>query len=183
MTYSIWVTNNYDFLKQWSKRWSKNNWSELLSLYTIYLEKNWMRKMENIPQIERIKFTQTWFKNMVKWDNSEFNREIRVNNFEEECSMSDEEVDEFLEVTSETNRQDIKDWLVDLHRNFDELSCQRLINIRKIYLDLNTHEKVLYDLYFTQMLSLRDIGKKLNLPHMSVWSMVNDLKQKIKNEL
>jgi DNA-directed RNA polymerase specialized sigma subunit len=120
---------------------------------------------------------------MVKWDNSEFNREIRVNNFEEEWSMSDEEVDEFLEVTSETNRQDIKDWLVDLHRNFDELSCQRLINIRKIYLDLNTHEKVLYDLYFTQMLSLRDIGKKLNLPHMSVWSMVNDLKQKIKNEL
>lgn len=179
MTYSIWINANYDFLRTWSKRWAHAEWAELLSLYTVYLQKNWIRKMEYITEEERIKFTQTWFKNMKKWSNSEFNRDIGVNNFDDVWSPIDEPEDQLLDIRAEADRGDIADWLVDLHRNFDEKDCFRLIKIRKIYLDLATHEKVLYDLYFTKMMSLREIAKQIGVPHMAVYSMVNDLKQKI----
>ena len=35
-------------------------------------------------------------------------------------------------------------------------------------------------MYFTNMLSLRKIGKRLNIPFMAVYKMLNELKEKIK---
>lgn len=141
-----------------------------------------MRKMEHIPHDERLKFTQTWFKNMVKWKNSDFNKERKIKD------SADENIvvlyigyEQNIEVAAESERKDIKEWLIDLHQNFDEQECEKLIRLRSIYLTLSTHEKVLYDLYFTKMLSLREIGRQLNLPHMAIYSMINELKQKIKH--
>lgn len=177
MNWQIWIENNYAFLRLWSRRWAGQNWGELLSCYTGYLEKNWARKMVRMNDEERLKFSQTWMKNMTKWSNSEFNREIRVNNFEEEFAVEDE-IECHIELKAEAT-SDISEWLIDIHTEFGDELAYKLIRLRKVYLQLETHEKVLYDLYFTNMLSLREIGKKLSLPHSAVYQMINVLKEKI----
>jgi predicted DNA-binding protein YlxM (UPF0122 family) len=55
--------------------------------------------------------------------------------------------------------------------------------MRKIYLTLDTHQRVLWDLYFSQMLSMRAIGKKLDLPLSAVYNMVVELKSEIKRRI
>jgi DNA-directed RNA polymerase specialized sigma subunit len=129
-------------------------------------------------------------RNNVKWENSEFSKEKKVNNFEE---IWDEDYSgrEFhyegmpvestssMEITAEDTTDDIKLWLIDIHEEWGD-NADKLIRIRKIYLDMNTTDKVLYDLYFTNMMSTRMIAKKLNIPSSSVHVMLTDLKNKIK---
>jgi hypothetical protein len=175
-----WVNENYEFLELWAKRWAGENWADLLSHYCEYLNKNW-HKFSQIPDgEERLKWTQTWMKNMVKWTNSDFNKMIRVNSMPDEWEIPDESYDALLEVSSETDREDLRDWLLDLHRNFSDLEVNRLIKMRQIYIKLETYEKVVWDLYFTNMLSLRAMASKLKLPLSSVHNMVVELKEKIK---
>jgi DNA-directed RNA polymerase specialized sigma subunit len=174
----------------WSKRWAGEQWAELLSEMSIYLSKNWI-KFSAIPDGEqRIKFLQTWMKNQAKWWNSEFNRNIRVNNLsvdediQSDFGRREEQIsyDDLIELKSEVVRDDIKDWLIDLNQNWNDLEIDRLVKIRQIYLALPSHQKVLYDLYFSQMMSLRDIGKKLDLPLSAVYNMVLELKKNIKEK-
>jgi DNA-directed RNA polymerase specialized sigma subunit len=167
----------------WSKRWSHDEWPELLSQMAIYLNKNWPRFSQIPDGEERIKFLQTWMKNQVAWYNSDFNKTLRVNNLPEQTEIVDGEYDDLIELKSEVVRDDIKDWLIDLNQNWNDLEIDRLVKIRKIYLTLPSHEKVLYDLYFTKMMSMRDIGKKIDLPLSAVYNMIKELKEKIKEEL
>lgn len=117
---------------------------------------------------------------MSKWSNSEYNRLHSVNNLPDNWEIPDSSEDAHIEVLAEADRDDLKLWMKDLHENFGEDKSNKLMKLRQIYLKLETHEKVLYDLYFTQMLSLRDIGKKIDLNHMAVYVMVTDLKNKLK---
>lgn len=180
MTHSLWINTNYKFLEKWSKAWAKEGWSDLLSMYIEYIDKNW-QKFAFIPDgDDRLRFTQTWLKNMTKWSNSEYNRLHSVNNLAENWHIPDECEDSYLEVLAESHRDDIKLWLKDLFASYSEKDATRLVKLREIYLKLELHERVLWDLYFTQMLSLRDIGKKIDLPHMAVYVMIKDLKIKIR---
>jgi DNA-directed RNA polymerase specialized sigma subunit len=181
--WQIWFTNNYALISLWAKRWSPEYWSEMLSQMAIYLHKNWP-KFSQIPDgEERIKFLQTWMKHQVTWSNSYLHKELRVNNLGEELDIPDKEYDDLIEIKSEILRDDIKDWLIDLNQNWSDLEIDRLIKIRKIYLTLPSHQKVLYDLYFTKMMSMRDIGRKIDLPLSAVHSMIKELKEKIRNDL
>ena len=182
-SWQIWFTNNYTIISMWSKRWSHEDWPELLSQMAIYLNKNWIR-FSQIPDGEqRIKFLQTWMKNQVTWYNSDFNKTLRVNNLDEQVEIYDSEYDDLIELKSEVLRDDIKEWLLDLNQNWSEVEIERLVKIRRIYLGLPSHQKVLYDLYFTQMMSMRDIGKKIDLPLSAVYNMIKELKEKIIEEL
>lgn len=181
MTYQQWITNNWNFLQKWSRIWCNNNddADELLGLFTIYLNENW-EKFQSIPDgDERIKWTQTWLRNNVNWTNSEFNKQRRVNSLKEEWEQ-EAPYDDLIEVRCETDRDDIRDWLVDLNRNYSDTQVEKLVRLREIYLTLTTAEKVLWDLHFTNGLSLRKIGIKLNLSHMAIFTMLRDLKQKIR---
>lgn len=165
----------------WARRWSPTEWRELLTHYTLYLEKNWA-KFSLIPDgDERIKFTQTWLKNNVKWKNSDFNKSIAVNNQAEDFIAPDMAIDHSLDILAEDMTDDIKEFIVDLNRRFSEEEVIKIITIRKIYLSLASHEKVLYDLYFTQMLSIREVAKKLQLPNSSIHVMIVSLRKKIKD--
>lgn len=180
MTHSVWIQNNYDFLERWSKIWAKDGWSDLLNLYVEYLDEQWL-KFGGIPDDEqRLKFTNTWLKNMSKWSNSEFNRQYSVNDLAENWEIRDSAEDNHIEVLAEADREDLKLWMRDLYVNYGEEGSNKLMKIRQLYLRLETHEKVLYDLYFTQMLSLREISKKIDLNHMAVFFMVKDLKNKLR---
>jgi hypothetical protein len=183
MNGSRWVTDNYTFLETWSKRWSPTYWDELISFYCLYIDSNWT-KFSAIPDgDDRLRFTQTWFKNNVGWKNSDFNKAIRVNSIDEEYDIPDLAEESFIEVTCETDREDIKEFMLDLNRRFSEYDVNRIMLMRKIYLTLDTHQRVLWDLYFSQMLSMRAIGKKLDLPLSAVYNMVVELKSEIKRRI
>ena len=186
------ITDNYIELKVMSKRWAGLDWVDLLSYYTIWIEKNWPR-MILLPHNDQMRFSQTWLKNNAKWYNSEYNKSKVVNNLQ---SPTDDEgdnleplydtepgYDDMIELRSEALPEDIKVWLFDLSQNFPERDVERLVKMRTIYLQLQTHERVLWDLYFTQMLTMRDISDKLNLPLTSVHIMISDLKIKIKKDI
>ena len=180
MNGKLWIEQNYIFLETWSKRWSPENWGDLLSMYCLYIDSNWI-KFSAIPDDEqRLRFSQTWMSNNVKWSNSDFNKAIRVNSMNDEYDIPDEPEDNYLEVLCESDRDDIKEFMLDLNKRFSEYDVTRIMLMRKIYLGLDTHEKVLYDMYFTQMLSMRAIGKKIDLPLSAVFNMLNDLKIKLK---
>ncbi len=189
------LEDNYKELTTMSKRWGGSDWSELLSYYTIWLNKNWFVKMNPIPHVDQMRFSQSWLKNNSKWWNSEFNKLRAVNNnagtreeddefgFDESQIVDDDERFEYndmIELNAEPLPDDIKSWIIDIHSNFSEVESEKIIKIRSIYLQLPTHEKVLYDLYFTNMLTMRQIGHKLDLPLTSVFMMINELKEKIK---
>ena len=183
MNGSRWVTDNYTFLETWSKRWSPTYWDELISFYCLYIDSNWT-KFSAIPDgDDRLRFTQTWFKNNVGWKNSDFNKAIRVNSIDEEYDIPDLAEESFIEVTCETDREDIKEFMLDLNKRFSEYDVNRIMLMRKIYLTLDTHQRVLWDLYFSQMLSMRAIGKKLDLPLSAVYNMVVELKAEIKKRI
>jgi hypothetical protein len=183
MNGSKWVEDNYIFLETWSKRWSPNYWDELISFYCLYIDSNWT-KFSAIPDgDDRLRFTQTWFKNNVGWKNSDFNKAIRVNSIDEEYDIPDLAEESFIEVTCETDREDIKEFMLDLNKRFSEYDVNRIMLMRKIYLTLDTHQRVLWDLYFSQMLSMRAIGKRLDLPLSAVYNMVVELKSEIKRRI
>jgi len=178
-----WVRDNYQFLETWSKRWSPTYWDELISFYCLYIDSNWT-KFSAIPDgDDRLRFTQTWFKNNVGWKNSDFNKAIRVNSIDEEYDIPDLAEESFIEVTCETDREDIKEFMLDLNKRFSEYDVNRIMLMRKIYLTLDTHQRVLWDLYFSQMLSMRAIGKRLDLPLSAVYNMVVELKSEIKRRI
>jgi DNA-directed RNA polymerase specialized sigma subunit len=182
--WQLWLTQNWDILSYWSKKWHRKEWRELMAHMAIYLQKNWS-KFSKIPDgPQRIAFLQTWMKNMVKWENSEFNKTIRVNNLEEERPQENLEDTyiEYYDIISEDVDDEVKEWIIDLTRKWGEVDVRRLIAIRTVYLTLEQHEKVLYGLYFTKMLSLRQIAIKLDIPLSAVYGMVKDLKNKIKDQ-
>ena len=178
-----WIEENYKFLELWAKRWSPENWGDLLSHYVFYLEKNWSKFSQMPDDEQRLKFTQTWFKNNVKWSNSEFNASISVNNLPEGWEPPEEEYDDLIELRSEMMRGDISDWMFDLHTNFEPLEVERLMKLRQIYLELATHNKVLYDMYFSGMMTMRQIGIKLDLPLSAVFTMITELKNELKQKV
>ena len=180
--WQLWLTLNFKVIQKMAKRWHPEEWGELISHFALYLRKNWSKFSKMPDGEERLKFTQTWMKNNVSWSNSEFNRSIRVNNFSEDYAPIEDLWSGDIETRAEDLSEDLKEFVVDLERRFDEVEVRRIILIRSVYLTLDTHEKVLYDLYFSQMLSIRGVAKKLNLPMSAVYGMLNDLKNKIQKE-
>jgi hypothetical protein len=192
MNGEIFIVSNYTQLRLMSRRWGGGDWIDLLSYYTIWIDKNWTR-LVNLPHDDQMKFSQTWLKNNSKWSNSEYNKMRAVNNL---SSMTDNDnsdinleplqvdyepgYDDMIELRSETLPEDIKIWLFDLSQNFGEKDVERLVKMRAIYLELQTHERVLWDLYFTQMMTMRDISSKLKLPLTSIHLMIGELKTKFK---
>jgi len=177
-----WLNDNYKIISYWARRWHPEEWAELIAFLTFYLEKNWS-KFSLIPDgNDRIKFLQSWMKNNVKWSNSDFRKSIAVNNFNEEWDTEGEAIDDNLDIKAEDIGDDVKEFIIDLHRRFSEVEVMKIISVRKVYITLQSHEKVLYDLYITQMLSIRGVAKRLNLPMSAVYGMINDLKKKINDE-
>lgn len=180
MNGGIWIEQNWPTICKWSKHWHEKEWGELSSQFVIYVDKNWL-KFSAIPDgDDRIKFMQTWMKNNVNWYNSDFNKSIRTNNLNDEYEINEEEEDQFLEVYCESDRDDIREFMLDLYRNYSDWDVNRILTIRKVYIELPTHDKVLFDLYFSKMMSMRAIGHKLDLPLSAIYNMITELKNKIK---
>jgi len=157
----------------------------LITHFYIWLVKHpnrWI-KISSMNDIEQMKFTNTWLKNNAKWENSEFNKDNRVNSFDEVWDDDYEDIvfqDTIsIEIGSEEVSDDVKGWLIDIQNEFGD-NADKLIRIRYIYLEMDTLDKVLYDLYFTREMTLRAIAKHLSIPLVSVHQMVTELKKSIR---
>ena len=181
MNNNEWIKINYKFISKWAFIWEPDRAHELISLLCIYLNKKW-HKIEHLPQNEKEAFINQWLKNNSRWTNSDFNK---LNKCYDELDLAspDKPQDDFLEIKGEYINQELKHFIIDLKENYNEEQVEKILKIREIYLKLDLHEKVLYDLYFTNMLSMRKIAKKIDIPVNSVYNMITDLKKKIKDLL
>lgn len=149
--------------------------------------------------VERLKFSTTWLSNNARWPKSAFKLEFKVNNMEAQWDIPDTEVEEpnidILDISDERNNRVIdpqikwmvismKEWIKDTTDKWGEVRGTNLIKLRYVYLnDLTLTERVLYDLHFTEGLSVRKIAKQLDLPISGTYQMVRVLKNKLKNHV
>lgn len=176
-----WFSDNWEWIDYWSRRWSWNHSGDLQSHLYLYLDKNW-DKFKKIPDgEERIKWCQAWFKNTVRWTESDFNKSISVNNFSEDWKPAEVPSESYNDLRPDAPSEDLANWLVDIFDNWGEVGGERLMRLRGIYLELDTHRRVLFELYFYKMMSMREIAVKLNLPLSAIFTMIKDLKLEIKS--
>jgi hypothetical protein len=184
MTHSVFIQANWKFINKWSRIWSPDNHGDLASGLAIYLDKHWRKFSLIKTDEEKIKFIQSWMRNQVKWSNTDYNKDIRVNNYDEEWDRADDYHGErWMDIEAESMPGDLKGYLQDLTEHFGERDCYKLVAIKKRYLTLPQHQKVLYNLYFTEMNSMRDIAAKLKIPLSAVHVMIGELKNKLRDGL
>lgn len=180
--FSIWITTNYTQLEYWAKRRDFNNWADLLSHLTLHLEKNWT-VFNSIPDDKKIAWCQGWYKNQVRWLNSKHNVDVFGDEkggttfMEFKTEIYDEVVDLDFDLICDYTDEELL-WIDDL----TEKEIYKIKKIKKFYHSLSNQEQILFDFYFKDMLSQRQIAKKINIPLSAVYNMLKALKLKIKNE-
>lgn len=177
-----WLTNNWKPLSTMARRKHPTEWRELMTHFCFYLDKNWPQ-FSLMVENDRMKFSNVWMSNNIKWPKSDFNKSIRVNNLPEEDYPIEDLEEQYLEIIAEDIDDATKEWMIDISKNYSSLNQFRIFKVRQIYLELPTHQKVLYNLYFTDMMSLRQIGAKLCLPTSAVHTMLNELKKILKDNV
>ena len=177
-----WLTDNWKSLSTMARRKHPTEWRELMTHFCFYLDKNWSQFSLMIEN-DRMRFSNVWMSNNIKWPKSDFNKSIRVNNLPEEDYPIEDTEEHYLDIGAEDVDDDVKAWMVDISKNYSQLDTIRLFEARRVYLGLPTHQKVLYTLYFTNMMSLRQIGAKLCLPTSAVHTMLNELKKVLKENV
>jgi RNA polymerase sigma factor (sigma-70 family) len=182
MTWQQWLSENYTTLEYWSKRRDFTNWSDLITQLTLHLQKNWTT-FNLIPDDKKIAWCQGWFKNQVRWLNSKHNVDVFGDELGGRTFM--EFKTEIFDCEEEEDFDKNCDYTDEERLWIDDLSDSQISKIKKIkliYKGLSNEEQVLFDLYFKEMLSQRQIAEKINIPLSAVYNMLKALKTKIKNE-
>lgn len=130
-------------------------------------------------QESRLAWTNHFLKmHSLYWKkNSKFWKEIDIS--DQIDDIPDIEYDQYLDLRAE-DEGILTEWICEITHEFGEISADKLVKIRKVYLGLETTDKVLYDMYFTNEMSMRDISNKLNIPLSTVFGMITRLKNNIK---
>ena len=190
-SYQMFVDGNYKNLSIISKRWGKGHWAEMLSAYVIYLEKNWNKDNKStgkslliMNNTERMKFSQIWMKNQSGFrKNGEWYKDIRINNFEEiwDFDFEDTGEDHRINIYAEDCSIDMREWIADIHNGFSDEEVNKILMVTAAYSQLQLRDKILYDMYITEGLSMRDIAARIRIPLTSVHIEIKSLKNKILN--
>lgn len=188
MDLNTWIETEYKTISLLAKNYTKTEYKTLVSYYYMYLYTNWP-KLDVMCHTDKMKYTNKWFSNNAKWkgdgrkhSGSKFNQDKTINNLPEVYDFEiGEDSCKYIEISAENVSDDIKGWLNDIEHTFCDAG-DKIIKVRALYISkyFETTDRVLYDLYFTQLLSGRQIAKKLNIPHSSVHVMLRDLKNKIR---
>lgn len=181
-----WIQLNYTTLEFWSKRWAGDEWSALLSHLTFYLDKNWS-KMAIIPDNEgKIKWCQQWMKNSTKWRRSTFRRDIDQT---EQVGIEDLTIEidiveqSYIELAAEPGELGkLAEMIEDFRRVYTDEQISKILHAWQMISQLDESEKILMTMYINSGMSMRDIAKKTRLPLSAIWSMLQDIKNKIKND-
>lgn len=178
-TLNEWFSNNYNILKNIAKQYTKD-YSDLVSLYYIYLDKRGWVKISHLTDDELGRFSRKWLKSNSRWQNVEF-EQMKVNNLPEYTWVEDlSYYPTDILIDSENSSDKIKEYIRDLSENFGDEGASKIILIKYHYENsLSDHERILFDLTFTEMLTTRGVAKRLRIPHTSTYIMIRDLNKKI----
>ncbi len=75
-----------------------------------------------------------------------------------------------------------EDWYFDSKQDYDTLTDERLEQIEGVLDGVSWYKRELFKLYF-ECGSLRKVEKEVDIPHISVYNTVNDVKKIIKDRL
>jgi hypothetical protein len=178
MIWKTWITMNYPKLETICLKIDKDLGYDLLSHFCEWLNDN-EEKFMIIADDDKIKYVYRWMLNQKKWYNSSFSKKYKMLSSRDEITIQDKGYNQNSDII---DYDDYNDWIKDIVNNYDEEDAKKIIKMREIYLKLSTIDKVAYDLYFTNMMSMRDIAAKLDIPLSAVYGIIKNLKIKIKNE-
>lgn len=194
-------TYNYDYLNTVAQRITRKRdyrqAPELLS--TTYLTIHEKAKAGTIlipgENDEFVKWFCKCMKNYYRWPNSNFNKTHSRDNivchidtyYEERASdfLVDEDALRDIEIqTEETN--DLTKELIDISSSLGRDKTLRYIEVIEFKRTLESHESILFELYFEKEMSTREIAKEYSMEfntinYQSINKMINIIKTKINN--
>ena len=187
MTWQEWVKQNYSWLDSYASIYG-NLKGDCLTHICLYFEDGHWTKFNIIPDHEKPKWVRAFFRNQVRWTNSPVSRENKTNNltdeqidwFENAYEMPDDSSHIQIEISAEDTNPDIKEWIIDCSTQFGEDRTDKLLQVRLLFRkSLSLPEQILYGLYFEEMLTHRQIAKRLRIPLTSSFFMVKKLENKL----
>ena len=159
-------TYYYKFCSEAEKHYFPNMISELY----IHIIDRIDKLQELISRDELHFYCIQYIYNQRNWNGTKFKEEIQ----------SKENFSSSLEHTNISIENDF-----DSEENFyiESVEHEAKLNIvRKGYLKLNLPEKVLYQKYFIEKLSMRKIAKEIGVPLTSIFKSVKEIREKILSE-
>lgn len=200
MNLNLLITNNYESLSKVAKLIACNKSGDLISeTYSNIAEKEIPYPLNNL---EFIKFFSRCMKNRYVWGNSSFNKlhrpkeslsldnENRLYAYENDRNtfldlIIDNEAVKNIELSVEETNEVTKEF-IDISSSLGKSKTLKYLEVLDFKNDLLEYEKILFELYFEKDMSTRQIAvmysdsiHKMN--YQSVNTMVNIIKQKIKN--
>ena len=182
------ITRKYQHLFKCALVKSKNKEKsiDLISELYVYLtnpknENLLLKYMDNEVDFE--KFCVRWIQNQIKWNNSPFNNKFRI-------TATDLVLDDNKFIV-EPEFFDVSEFEQDLATIYSEEQIEKILFTYKIYNSiLNDSEKVLFELYFIQRMSLQKIkdsikiknNKKFYNNRTIIYYKIKEIKEKILNE-
>lgn len=129
--------------------------------------------------------------NQWRWYNSTFRKEsckeTLLTEYQEELLCDEGEQEQEILLDSESTNHSTKMYLQDLmSQGLSQSQARKMIVIQNVVSKLPKHERIIYELYFVQGKSGRDISKefskKIKMPVNSVYAIITSIKNKIKAE-
>lgn len=184
-----WRSSKVVTSKKWPSKNPKSDADELLSFLFLYLYEN-INRMIDYNEKQVYNFCTMFLNSQWVWKDSEFRCSRRnihkkkdVIDYMEDSVVGDSYSyqDHYWENVSEKTPENIKNYV-------QELCNQGMSNdhIKKVCASLMSrelleyHEQSLFDLYFIDNLSTREIADRCKIPNTSVHLMLVDLKKKIR---
>lgn len=156
---------------------NKTTKQQLLSELYINLNDNW-HKYENLKEEQLLGFCARFTYIQYIHSTSPFNIKNKLISqlFTHEPMYTDYR----MESDAETDDPHIKDYIFDLLNNYTETEIQNIIKAKLVSSTFNRPEKILYEMYFTKRMSTRKIAAAVKLPHSTVYLMIKEMINKVK---
>lgn len=173
------ITNRYDYLEGVASNilfkyfYPQSKSSEIISELYLYMMNNKEKLISYIERETLEGFCVTWIQTQIRYPNSPFNRKNAIHEGEFVEDVINDIVSEELYDNEYEN---------DLASYLTESQIEDIRSINNILHHLSQSEKILYDLYFVKMMTLREIAaySSIKISYMTIYGMVKKLKEKIK---
>jgi hypothetical protein len=166
---------------------TKNRHEEAHDLLSLSLEYALSQRERYIdkPDKEIGLMLRSIMSNKFRWTDSDFNKQkmLLSNNAIEandRLRIADKTVSISLIIDSETMPSNFKQFIKDNMMNYTEDQVHKIVATKIAYLQLTKTEKILFDKYFVQNMTMRDVAQNTTLPLCSIFKNITSLKEKIR---
>lgn len=149
--------------------YEKHNFPEMLSELYLYVSQN-LIKLKDIIETDKIHFWAIQFIwKQRNWQGTAYKKHILI-------EESGDELIPNLEIPYQSEEE-----VIEENIEKDIKIQNRLTQISFALHDLDLHEKILYDKYYIQQKSMREIGNDIGVTHTAIYYMIKKIRTKIRN--